>query len=402
MDKKILFAHNYAYLRGGSEKVCFDEMKILEAHGVFVDSISVNDATSIRMNGAVANNISEPTTVDRLANLFWNRKSRAMLDRILNGKVDYDILHAHNIYGRLSHSLVSVAKKHGLKVVVTLHDMKYVCPHYTALNNNNLCSDCSGGRFYKASINKCHKDSYVASTLISFELYFLYYSGLLSLVDEFISPSKFLIDYYKKSGFPFNINYIPNFLPDMEKPNLKNEEIDKGYYLYVGRLSYEKGVMTLLKAFKKNRRKLIIIGDGPLLNEIKNYIKDSQLGNTVTLTGYLNTEGVHSYIESCSALIVPSEWYENAPITILEALSYGKKILASNIGGIPEMVHENKNGFLFSPSNCNSINEAIEKFELLSSNDQMRMKDYSLSLSNTIFSEKEHYKKIMNLYKKYD
>jgi len=396
---KVIFASNYFYLRGGSEKVCFDEARILKRRNVHVDHLSINDSVSIKERGVVENNIGEPSSIDRLLNLFWNRKSSKKLTAILD-ECDLDILHAHNIYGRLSHSVLSVAKKRGIKVVVTLHDMKYVCPHYTSLNNGNLCSDCSGGRFYKAAINRCHKNSFIYSSLVSAEMYFIYYKNLLSLVDEFISPSKFLIDYYKKSGFPFHINHIPNFLPDEEKPLFRGEEIDDGYYLYVGRLSYEKGIMALLESFNRSNRKLVIIGDGQLLSDIKSYIRNHQLHDRVSLKGRLDTKNVHSFIERCSALIVPSEWYENAPITILEALAFGKSVLASDIGGIPEMVHNGKNGFLFTPSDSYSIDNALEKFELLPTEQRKDMRDYSFSLSDTVFSEENHYRSLIKLYGK--
>ena len=232
---KILFANNYAYLRGGSEKVFFDEMKLLKSKGNSVDYLSVDDEGDVKEKYKSSNLIPSPNVVQRLFNLFWNNKSAKSLSSILSSSnKKYQILHMHNIYSRLSHSIIFIAKKYGLKTILTLHDMKYVCPHYTALNNGNLCSKCSQGRFYNAAINMCHKDSFIASLLVSLELYFLHNFGVLSKVDKFISPSKFLIEYFKDNGFPYEIHYVPNFLPDDEKPNsaIKFENEDD-FYLYV-------------------------------------------------------------------------------------------------------------------------------------------------------------------------
>ena len=400
---KILFANNYAYLRGGSEKVFFDEMKLLKSKGNSVDYLSVDDEGDVKEKYKSSNLIPSPNVVQRLFNLFWNNKSAKSLSSILSSSnKKYQILHMHNIYSRLSHSIIFIAKKYGLKTILTLHDMKYVCPHYTALNNGNLCSKCSQGRFYNAAINMCHKDSFIASLLVSLELYFLHNFGVLSKVDKFISPSKFLIEYFKDNGFPYEIHYVPNFLPDDEKPNsaIKFENEDD-FYLYVGRLSYEKGILNLLKAFRNNNRKLRIVGSGPLQKEIESFIQTNKMSNRIMLTGHLDTKEVHRCLEKSKALIVPSEWYENAPIAILEALAYGKIIIASNIGGIPEMVHEGKNGFLFEAFNYDKIIASLVKFESLSFGEKSTMRSYSLHLSDTLFSQKNHYKRLMEVYHEY-
>lgn len=401
MNKKIIYANNYSYIRGGSEKVFFDEIELLEKCQWDVKSISVDDKGIMSPLGGRCELARSPKLYDHFLNLFWNRDAyKKLLALITNGYFKGGVLHCHNIYGRLSHSLLFAAKKMGMKTVITLHDMKYVCPHYTALNHGNLCSDCSNGRFYKAAVNKCHKDSFFYSALIAIEMYFIKVFGILDKVDVFISPSQFLIDYYSDNGFPYKIKYVPNFLPDGSKKSNEtcNSSDYADCYLFVGRLSYEKGILTLIRAIRGTNRKLVIVGTGPLEGDIKSLISAYNLVDQVTMTGFLASEQVHDLVKGAKGLIVPSEWYENAPISILEALAYGKVVIASNIGGIPEMVHHKKNGFLFKYGDVDDLRDSLTQFESLSLEKKSRMQEYSLSLSATVFSEHSHRIALLEIY----
>jgi glycosyltransferase involved in cell wall biosynthesis len=400
---KILFANNYYYNRGGSEQVFFGELKLLKDNGIVVDSFSYNDLDSIEKYGYNESFLDEPKTkikraYERIGGLFYNYKASIKIDRKIS-KGGFDILHMHNIHSRLSHSITDVAYKRGVKSVLTLHDYKYICPHYTLMYSDKICEDCRGGKYYNAVLNKCHKNSYIASGLVALEAYNFESNDIYNKIDTFISPSRFLMNKYKDMGFKGNIEYIPNFVDMDSAIEIVARKEDK-YYVFVGRLSYEKGILNLLMSFKFNNKKLLIIGGGPMQNDAANFINNNNMMDRVFLTGHITSEKVYEFISKSKAIIVPSKWYENAPISILEALHYGKLIIGSNIGGIPEMVHDGDNGFLFDHDDYLSINKAIEKVESLTAADIARFRDYSRNLVDTMFSKSNHLRMLTNLYKR--
>ena len=392
----ILFANNHNYIRGGAEKVYFDEMDLLSQNGHSVTPFSYNDENSIQHYKYVEGMLDDfnVSNVKKLKNIFWNTDAYEELKKIINHQ-QIDIFHGHNIHTRLSPSIIFAAKELGVKTFITLHDLKYVCPHYSMLHNYKICEDCEGGAYYHAVLNKCHKESYIKSAIVAAELYNFERLKLHTVVDTFISPSHFLIQKYKEMGFKGRLEYIPNFIDT--QANI--ESVEQGdNYIFVGRLSYEKGILVLLEAFKNNNKKLDIVGDGPLMNTIKEYIEKHSMSNRIMLHGHLSSKQVLQKVLISKALILPSETYENAPISILEALSFGKIVLGSNLGGIPEMIHESQNGFLFKPGSADDLNRAIDKCESLSEKELDRFKAYSLELVNTVFSKKAHLNRLIKLY----
>ncbi len=395
----IFFSNNYNYMRGGSEKVYFDEINLLKDKGHDVAELSYNDDNSIKFkeHNAVLLNDFNSGVFKKLGNIFWNYEAASKLEKKLTKK-KYQIFHGHNIHTRLSPSIIFKAKEYGLKTIITLHDLKYVCPHYSMLHNNQICEDCKGGTYYHAILNKCHKNSYIKSALVAAELYNFQRLELYNNVDAFISPSLFLMNKYKEMGFKGKIIYLPNFVEAPKEISKKLENSMDKNYLFVGRLSFEKGIFILLEAFKKNKFTLDIVGDGPLKSTLIEYVNKNGLQDRINFHGHLPTKNVLQMVMNAKALILPSETYENAPISILEALSFGKIILGSNLGGIPEMVHDSKNGFLFAPGNSDAINNAILKCESLSYKENKEFSDYSLELVNTVFSKETHYNNLIKLY----
>lgn len=393
----ILFANNHNYIRGGAEKVYFDEIHLLEQSGYNVKSFSYNDENSLKYNHSFSDNLNgfNMNNFQKLKNVFWNKEAYTQIKKLIK-RDEISIFHGHNIHTRLSPSIVLAAKELGLKTFITLHDLKYVCPHYSMLHNYKICEECIGGKYYNAILNKCHKGSYIKSSIVAAELYNFTRLKLNEHVDCFIAPSRFIERKYKEMGFSGKIVYIPNFIIPQ---NFLDTVIHGSNYLFVGRLSYEKGLNVLLKAFKSNMHKLDIVGDGPMRIEIEKYIEANNMSNRVKLHGHVTSEKVLEFVRSSRALILPSETYENAPISILEALSYGKIAIGSNLGGIPEMIIDGKNGFLFEAGSVSGLNKSIQKCELLSKVDRKQFSEYSLNIVNTIFSPEEHLKSLIKLYK---
>ena len=268
-----------------------------------------------------------------------------------------DIIHAHSIYGRLTTSILDCAREKRIPVVMTLHDYKLICPSYRLLSHGCICEDCRGGKFYYAILNRCHKNSLIPSLIYSLETYFnnilnKYING----VDFFLCPSLFTLDKHASMGIPRDkLIHVPNHL-DTNKyiPHY----IPGKHILYFGRISHEKGILTMLNALKGSGYPLKIVGDGPVRPTYEQYAKDHCI-DSVTFEGHKSGKDLESIIRQSAFVICPSEWYENFPMVVLESMALGKPVIGANIGGIPEMIDDGVNGFLFTSGDHESLRMKI-------------------------------------------
>lgn len=396
----IIYASNFNYIRGGSEKVCFSEIDLLNQHGHKAVHFSMNDSNSINQKGynkefPNTENFEDGALIPRIKvfmKMFYNPISTKYLKKIIS-KDHFQILHGHNIYTRMSHSVIHSAKKAGMKTIITLHDLKYVCPNRMMLNDTDICESCKENNFYKAIQTRCHKNSLVLSTIVAIENYFYKLIRLQNSVDVFICPSRFYIEKYKSMGFKGRLEYVPNFVDEIPK----YIETQTSYsYLYFGRLSKEKGIMTLLEAMKKSTFKLDIIGEGPLKKEIDEFIASNCLSDQISCHGYMSGDALTNAIKKAKAIIVPSICYENAPMNVLEAMSMGKIVIASEVGGIPELIDDC--GILFKMGDKDDLINQLEKFEELSHTDKEEMIKKAKKKIADKFTKEQHYKRLLEVY----
>jgi glycosyltransferase involved in cell wall biosynthesis len=176
--------------------------------------------------------------------------------------------------------------------------------------------------------------------------------GSYHRVDKFICPSKFMRNAVVGRFGADKVVHIPN---GIDAAHIDASGKDEGYVLYLGRLSPEKGVETLLRAHASNPSswRLMIAGTGPLLLELQQRFPSAEF------KGHLADAELEAAIRGAAMIVVPSEWHENSPLSILEAMAYGKPIVASNIGGIPELVRDGKTGLLFAPGNVSQLSDSI-------------------------------------------
>ena len=393
---KILFANKFFYLNGGSETVFFQERAFLLNQGHKVVDFSMADKRNFtspyashfipNINyteaGGLINKIKQaaafihsPVAVNNLELLIKKEKPQ--------------LAHLHNIYHQLTPSIIPVLKKHGIKVVLTLHDYKLVCPGYLALKNKEICNACSGKKFWKPLTTNC-QNSYQQGMLLTIEAMFHQWQGSYKEVDLFIAPSAFMAEIISKRISPDKIKILHNGIDaDIYQPQ---DEV-KGYGLYFGRLSKEKGVTTLLGAHRKiaTDLPLKIVGTGPLENELRTkYPKAEFLGHK---TG----QELNDLIAKASFVVVPSEWYENCSMVVLEAMAFGKPIIGSKIGGIPEQIEEGKTGFLFEMGNGA---ELADKMKLLAEDPELRktMGKAARAKLEKEYSLEKHCDELLNIY----
>ena len=276
-----------------------------------------------------------------------------------------------------------------------MHDYKLVCPVYTLLNNGKVCEKCARGRYLSCFKNKCARDSKLKSLISTIEMY-LHHKILhiYNLVDVFISPSLFLKNKIEEMGFKGEIAHLSNFAQvDEFRPQYNASE---NSIVYFGRMSKEKGIVTLIEAVRGLDVSLKIIGEGLMEDSLKLKVKSEKLNN-VTFLGYKSGEELKDEIRKSRFAVVPSEWYENNPRSIIEAFALGKSVLGARIGGIPELVKDNQTGLTFEPGNVQDlklkINYMINNFDKT-----VQMGKNARAFVEQELNAKKHYQKLMEIY----
>ena len=363
----LLAINNYYYDRGGSEAIFFAHNRMFEELGWNVVPFSMqhsgNHATpwskyfidDLEMHG----DYSLTQKLVRLPKVIYSFEARRRLGELL-GQARPDIAHAHNIYHHISPSILGLLKGRGIPTVLTLHDLKIACPAYNMLAPDGICERCKGGKVYNVVRNRCIGGSAAMSLVVMMEAVVHKLLGSYRRhVDCFVVPSRFYIDKFSEWGMPASLfRHVPNFV-DVPRYEPRYEPGDA--FLYFGRVIRQKGVATLIRAVAGARKKLLIAGTGPELEEMRALA--AGLNADVTFLGHLGGQQLRDVIGSCRAVVLPSEWYENAPVSLLEAYALGKPVIGARIGGIPELIRENETGVCFESGNVSSLQRALEDFD---------------------------------------
>jgi glycosyltransferase involved in cell wall biosynthesis len=206
-------------------------------------------------------------------------------------------------------------------------------------------------------LTRCHKGSVAASLVSTAEAYFNDILGKYRQASFLVAPSRFLLERMVEVGIPREkLRHIPN---GVDHSHYTPVFTDHGYFLYVGRLSPEKGLRTLLDASRRTRMPLRIVGEGPDQLALKQWAAEHKAVG-VSFEGHKSGDELECVIRGAAFVVVPSEWYENASMSVLEGMAYGKPIIASRIGGLPEQVEDGQTGLLFEPGNADELLQAIE------------------------------------------
>ncbi|UZP67617.1 glycosyltransferase family 4 protein [Desulfovibrio mangrovi] len=348
---KVLLANKFFFLNGGSETVFFQEREYLRNQGHGVIDFSMKDPRNIASaygSYFVKNFDFKKSSSFKTALSFIHSVEAVSKISKLVEETRPDIAHLHNIYHQLTPSIIPALKSRGVKVILTLHDTKLVCPNYLSLCHESICDECKGKYYYKTILKDCQR-SIMKSALLAIEAYFHRLMKSYEGVDCFIAPSYFLAE--KIEAVRPELGQVRVLYNGIDTEAILPSEIDNGYILYLGRLSKEKGVPTLLKAYQKLKIKpqLKIVGTGPLLESLRENYSD------VVFTGYKSGDELTRLIARSSCVVVPSEWYENCSMVVLEAMAYGKPVVGSKVGGIPEQVEDGVSGALFTMGDADEL-----------------------------------------------
>ncbi len=394
---KILLANKFFFQKGGAETVFFQEREHLLNEGHTVMDFSMDHPE----------NLPSPYTQYFIPNINYrvrpksNILTRSFLNasdaiNFIHNKVAVEnikrlidtekpaIAHLHNIYHQITPSIIPVLRKRGIKVVLTLHDYKIICPNYLMLTKGQICEKCGGETFWHAYINNCEQSSYTKSLLLAIEAYWHKFFNSYQHVDIFLTPSRFMADIV--SQFTIKREKIKVLYNGIDTRKFLATDEDGEYALYFGRISREKGVGTFLSAHLRLNGIMSakVVGTGPLASVLEKKYKQA------SFLGFKQGQELRKLIKKASFIVVPSEWYENCSMTVLEAMAMGKPVIGSRIGGIPEQIEDGITGFLFEMGN---IEELTQKMTILGSDAGLRKqmghaarikieRDYSLTKHN--------------------
>lgn len=397
---KILIVNKFHYLKGGSEKYYFDLAKLLEENGHKVAFFSMKNEKNVKTGNkeyfVEEINLNSNNKLKALEVIYSKKNKKKMEEALDDFKPD--IVHLNNFQRQLSASIIKPIKKRNIPIVFTAHDVQAICPAITMLDSNkNICEACINGKYINCVNKKCVKNSKLKSVLGAIEgRYYRFKKIYKKQIDYIITPSEFYKKKLIEDGINANkIRALHNFI-DIKQYDVETE--DKGYALYFGRLSKEKGILNLIKAFSKiNGGELYIAGEGEEKENIEKLINENRLNDRVKLLGFLNSEQMKEYIRKCKFIIVPSIWYENCPYSILETLAIGKPVIGANIAGIPELVKDNVNGFTYEYHN---VEQLTKKIKDLFDNKSLTKKfsENSKKLCKDLYSKENYYNEIMNIY----
>jgi len=349
--RRLLNINNYAYRRGGAETVFLGHADMFSEAGLGVDLFAMKhpsnpqgmDETYFTKLIDLEHMPGRLQKAEAAAAIIYNHDARQNLERLIKARKP-DVAHAHNIYHHISPAILPLLKSYGVPTVLTAHDLKLACPSYKMLSNGVVCERCKGGKIWNTVSERCLKSSLPLSGLIAVESAIHKSLGLYRRnLDRIVAPSQFYKRKLEEWGWPADmVRYIPNFVADTP---VEPGQGGSGAILYFGRLSDEKGISTLIRAAAQAKTPVNIAGTGPLADELKQLALD--LAAPVTFLGYRQGADLAELIATAEAIALPSEWYENAPMSVLEAYLHGRPVAGANIGGIPELIVEGETGWLF-------------------------------------------------------
>lgn len=291
--------------------------------------------------------------------MFWSRSAAKGMENVIE---DFkpDIVHLHNIYHQLSPSILKPIAEKKIPSVMTLHDYKLACPTYQFFTHGEVCEACMGRKFYWATLKRCKDGSLFSSAAAMIELSFHTLFGAYHPIRLFLCPSRFLASKMKQAQvFPDRLRILNNFVDATE---IQPKEKPGGNVIYVGRLSYEKGIDTLIEAFASIHEdiRLEIAGDGPERQRLEQLAQVKAPGKIV-FHGRLGKAQLLAFIRNALVAVLPARWQENQPISVLEAFACGVPVISSNLGGLPELVESGVSGETVLPNNPSVLAEAIRK-----------------------------------------
>ncbi len=407
---RILLVNYRYFISGGPEKYMFNIKKMLEDNGHEVIPFSIHSNKNVQTKYSKyfvepigGRDVTYFDEVKKTPKSVWQMLTRSIysveVEKAIKKEIrdtQPDLVYIIHFVNKLSPSVITGAKKMGLPVVLRLSDYFLLCPRFDFMYQKKICEDCLTKGYRSCIKKRCVKESLFASVVRVFSMKFHNFIHVYRNVDAFITPSEFLKKKLVTNGFDASkIICIPTF-------TTSKSEIGKlqvgDYGLYFGRITEEKGVETVIKAYEKlPDHKVKIMGDDTTEEAIrlKEYVKRHKMKN-VEFLGFKSGSQLENVIKDSRFTIIPSIWYDNLPNTALESFQYSKPVIASNIGSLPELVVDEMNGFLFEAGNHDDLIKAIKKLD--DNENIMKMGAASRKRLEMKFAPQSHYEALMKVF----
>ena len=404
---KILQINVFNYRRGGAETVYLNTSQYLRDLGHDVINFTLKWEENYPSKYEKYFPESKGTRkgifrqINNAFNYFYHIEAAKKIEQLIIDERP-EIAQIHLIWGQISPSILPVLKRYNIPVIFTIHDYRIVCPAYTFRSRKGeICEKCGNGAFYNCFLNNCTKGNYIYSAMMGMEQYFR---------NAFFNPAKYADGILYVSNFAKNIHekYMPALkektsivLYNVSDHIFDTKEVNGNdkYFLFFGRLSKEKGITSLIETFKDLPDiKLKIVGTGPEESTLKKLVA-SYGANNIEFLGYKTGKDLHKVIREAYFTLVPSEWYENNPLTIIESYSAWIPVIGSRIGGIPEIIEDGKTGYIFEARNVEQLRNCIIKANNLSKEEYAQFCKNTNDFALTYFNPEKYSASLVNLYK---
>jgi glycosyltransferase involved in cell wall biosynthesis len=378
---KILLLHTF-YLQKGGEDQVFSQDQLLLGRSHDVRTLTFRNS---------------PGWKGALQFLFsiWNIGAAKRLKKTIE-EFRPDVIHVHNLHFAIGPIALRVIHKTGIPMVVTLHNYRLLCPSTTLVYKGRLFTDSLRASFpLKAISNKVYRNSALQTFWLAFVIWVHKLLGTWKMVDRYIVLTEFARNVFHGSSFgvaPERYVVKPNFLDQASTL----PAVRKDFFLFVGRLSVEKGLHVLLEAFGRTDEKLLIVGDGPMQRSVEEAC--GKHGN-ITWSGHLDGAGVREMMKQCTALVFPSIWYEGMPMTLLESFASGTPVIASKIGAMETMIAEGYNGLHFRSGDADDLLARVRYWQTLSGQERDRFSANAVATYEKFYTPDNNLERSLTIYK---
>lgn len=357
----VLQLNTYITTNGGSETVMENIGVLLRREGHTVMNVGFE---SVKVKHFMTDPVSLGVEKIELKSFFFNKK---LVDKIIAMIHDNGIglVICHNVYHKypIADLLQAIKERTRATLMMVFHDYKAVCPRNNLYDGRHICTACSDGKFYQVALHKCRFGSFLHSSLLAMESYYNNsFRHAYQFPDILVSPSYFLAKQFANMGFKGHINVLHNPIEVNTLPRLPVKARLEGSFLYAGRFTKDKGLdLYLSLPAKFPGCRFYIAGHGELEEEVR---KAAAEYTNLVFLGVLNKKELFQQFRQTDFLVLPAIWYENNPMIIIEAMTSGLPVLASSMGGIPELLEEGR-GILFDPYQPGSLEEAVQRASTL-------------------------------------
>jgi len=388
-SQKILIIHNHYQQPGGEQVAVEAQVALLRERGHPV-VLYVKDNVVIEHYGPVQKVTFFPRT------LFSQVTCREIRSLVVRERPS--VAHIHNVFPLISPAVYRALKDAGVPIVQTVHNFRFLCPNGLFYTHGQICERCEYGNTFHAVRRKCYRNSYVLSALYALTIGLHRRWGTFGLIDRFIALTEFTAQKLVESGLVRRdeISVLGNFLPDpLPAPGSSNER--EPYVVYLGRLSSEKGVETLLAAMAGlPNLGLKIVGAGPQAEALQAMAQWREL-HQVKFLGYVDGEEKWHLLRRALAVVVPSVCYENFPLAAVEGMAVGTPVVASKLGSLPYVVEDGRSGLLFCPGDGRDLRRKLV-WLAAHPKEALAMGQHGRRIVETRYSPATHYRRLTDIY----